>query len=178
MHHALTVIVSDREGLAPAFVAVPLPEGIQEGDAAAPAADASPGRWSRWSGQVRGWLERRAHPDEALLVRLASATTLAVRHPPGWTFEEAADVWSSFAARARRRHRRGLLLNLLVSPLTVLLAPLPGPNFVGYWFVYRAWRHGRILFGLRRLRRGLLVPAFLPVDSDSIPTPYARLLAG
>ncbi len=41
--------------------------------------------------------------------------------------------------------RRGQLLP--VAPLTVLLAPLPGPNLIGYWFAYRAVHHGLILHG-------------------------------
>jgi hypothetical protein len=66
---------------------------------------------------------------------------------------------------------------VLVAPLTVVLAPLPGPNLVGYWFVYRAVHHGLILTGLGRARRGLIDMTFRPDDTLDRPGAVERLVA-
>ncbi len=123
----------------------------------------SDGRAARLSRRAWQWLHSRTHPDEPLLARLRSAGAVEVVYPSAETREEAADAWSGFLAAARRRHRRGLLGHAVVAPLSVVLAPLPGPNLLGYWFAYRAVHHWLILVGLGRMRRGLIATSFRAV---------------
>jgi hypothetical protein len=42
--------------------------------------------------------------------------------------------------------------NAILAPFTWLLAILPGPNVVGYWFTYRAIHHALIVLGIRRVQ--------------------------
>lgn len=100
--------------------------------------------------RVEGWLEKRVPPDEALLRSLRDVNEIEILHPTTISEKEAARAWREYLARARNRHLRWLLIDLLIVPLTLLLMPLPGPNFIGYWLVYRAICHALALFGARR----------------------------
>jgi hypothetical protein len=100
------------------------------------------------------WLHRHVHPDEALLRRLRSSETITLRHPTTVTPDKARIVWHDFLARRRRHHLIWLGIDALASPLTIILAPLPGPNVVGYWFVYRSACHALALLGIHRARGG------------------------
>jgi hypothetical protein len=53
-----------------------------------------------------------------------------------------------------------LVGNILILPLSVLLAPLPGPNIIGYWFLYRAVCHVLALLGIRKARAGTAPETF------------------
>jgi hypothetical protein len=99
-------------------------------------------------------LHNQTHPDETLYARLRSAGSIEVAYPAAMDGTAAEAAWRAFVARGRRRHWPWFVVDALVSPLTVLLAPLPGPNLIGYWFVYRAIHHMFILNGLRRVRGG------------------------
>ena len=101
---------------------------------------------------VWNWLQSRTHPDETLLTRLRHAEIVTVNHPATMTPRDAETLWKLFLNQGRRRHLPWFIVNLLVSPLTVVLAALPGPNLIGYWFVYRAFHHLMILIGLKRIR--------------------------
>lgn len=124
----------------------------------------SEGRAARLSRKVWHWLHRWVHPDETLLARLRSARTLEVHHPASLNAEDVAAAWADYLARSRRRHWPWFVVDLLVTPLTVLLAPLPGPNLIGYWFAYRAVHHGLILHGLGRTRGGKVETVLCPTE--------------
>lgn len=98
------------------------------------------------------WLQRRTYADESLLVRLRSAPVVELHHPAALSEEEVRALWAEYLSGRRRRHVSWLGINALISPLTIVLAPLPGPNMVGYWFAYRAVRHLLAILGLRRVR--------------------------
>ena len=77
----------------------------------------------------------------------------------------------------QRRHMIRLAINLLVSPLSVLLTPIPGPNVIGYWFVYRAICHALALIGVRRAKQGGLMTILhasevldRPIDGENCPS--------
>ena len=130
--------------------------------------DASAVRWGR---KVWAWLRAREHPDEVLCSRLRKAETITVHHPTAVSEDVTRAGWSAFLSRGRRRHWPWFLMNLVGAPLSVVLAPLPGPNLIGYWFVYRAFHHGLILVGLRRVRRGLIPVSVVPeprLDGDPV----------
>jgi hypothetical protein len=129
----------------------------------------SQGIASRTGRKIWHWLHRRTHPDEVLLGRLRAARAIEVHHPSSMTAHEAAAAWSAFLARGRRRHWLWLAANVLATPVSILLAPLPGPNLIGYWFVYRALHHGLILVGLGRARRGRVTTTFHPAGALDRP---------
>ena len=131
------------------------------------------------------WLQRRIPPDEALLRRLRKAGTIVVHHPS--TVHErggAAPSGRSTSRAVEVRHLLGLALNLAISPLTVLLVPLPGPNVVGFWFVYRIVCHALALLGIRRASGPRVTTDFRPsADLDVVPgetlrSRAARIAAG
>jgi Mitochondrial K+-H+ exchange-related len=109
------------------------------------------------------WLQQRMHPDEALLATLRRAPTIEVYHRMSLTSGEVRDLWCAYLKRRFRRHLPWLLFDALLSPLSLLLAPLPGPNVIGYWFAYRAVRHLLILLGIRRAMSGRVETTFHPV---------------
>jgi hypothetical protein len=137
----------------------------------------SSGRAARLSRAAWEWLQRRTHPDESLLARLRSAETVDLHHPASMSAEEASAAWSAFLARSRRRHWPWFVFDLLAAPGAAVLAVLPGPNIIGYWFFYRAVHHALILHGLgnarsgrlaTRLRPGAAHPAALDCDPEAV----------
>lgn len=98
------------------------------------------------------WLHERTHPDEALLRRLRHVSAPTIFYPLTLTEEAARALWTHYLKNRQRRHLLWFILNALVVPLTLVLTPLPGPNVIGYWFVYRAACHLLALYGLRRAR--------------------------
>jgi hypothetical protein len=106
------------------------------------------------------WLQKRTSPDEPLLRSLRSAESIELVHPSSLNEEAARERWDCYLGSRSRRHTFWLIINSIFSPVTVLLAPLPGPNVIGYWFVYRAVCHLLARLGIRRARR------------DEIPTEF------
>lgn len=110
--------------------------------------------------RVLAWLMRWVSPDEPFLRQLRSASHIRVHHPTWMNGAVARRHWARYLRRRRRRHTIWFVLNAMVSPLTILLALLPGPNVFGYWFVYRAACHGLAWLGVRRGLRCLDQTAF------------------
>lgn len=98
------------------------------------------------------WLQRRTSPDETLLRSMRSATSLKIYYPSELTEALARKEWEEYLSSRRRQHLFWLIINAIVSPLSLLLAPVPGPNVIGYWFVYRAVCHWLALLGVRRAK--------------------------
>ncbi|HEX8844078.1 MAG TPA: hypothetical protein VF791_05515 [Pyrinomonadaceae bacterium] len=98
-------------------------------------------------------LQKRIAPDEPLLRSLRGARALKIYHPQTLTEEKADTLWREYLKGRQGRHAFWFVTNALVSPLTVLLAPLPGPNVIGYWFVYRAVCHLLARLGARNARK-------------------------
>jgi hypothetical protein len=111
-------------------------------------------------GKVLHWLRRRIHPDESLLRHLRTASEVVVEHPPHVSGEATAAHWAQFLTRAERRHFGWLLADLAISPLTLLLIPLPGPNVVGFWVCFRVVCHILAWRGAVRAARGCVAVRF------------------
>jgi Mitochondrial K+-H+ exchange-related len=107
------------------------------------------------------WLQKRIPPDEPLLRSLRGARDIMLHHPVSFTEGEAGATWKKYLKSRQGRHTFWFVINALVSPLTVLLAPLPGPNLIGYWFVYRAVCHWLARLGARNARSEQVTTTFL-----------------
>jgi Mitochondrial K+-H+ exchange-related len=94
-----------------------------------------------WIRRVWTWLHQWTHPDEEFLRSLRLAEHYEVFHAQATTEATARRAWRSHLASRRRRHLLWLIGNILIVPPAVLAAVLPGPNVLGYWFIYRAWMH-------------------------------------
>jgi hypothetical protein len=129
-------------------------------------------------------LQLRIPPDEVLLRRLRKAKTIVIYHPSRSTSEDACVEWEKCLASRRVRHLLGLALNLAIAPLSLLLVPLPGPNVVGLWFVYRVVCHALALLGIRRASDPLVTTNFRPsevldvVPGETLRGRAARIAAG
>jgi Mitochondrial K+-H+ exchange-related len=98
------------------------------------------------------WLQKRTAPDEPLLRSLRGVEAIELMHPSSLDATAARERWEDYLSSRNRRHTFWLVINAIFSPLTLLLAPLPGPNVIGYWFVYRAVCHLLARLGIRRAR--------------------------
>jgi hypothetical protein len=109
-------------------------------------------------------LHRRIPHDETTLIRLRSAASIEIEHPITLSSDEARASWGAYLTRCRRRHLPWLIINALISPVSVLLAPIPGPNLLGYWFAYRAVRDLLALLGVRHAQSGQVATTYHPVE--------------
>jgi hypothetical protein len=128
------------------------------------ACQTSEGRTARVTRSVWHWLHARTHPDETLLSRLRTTQAVELHHPAALDADEVAAAWSLYLAQGRRRHWPWFVASLILAPATALLAVLPGPNLIGYWFAYRAVHHALILHGLGRARRGHVATVLRPTE--------------
>ncbi|MEO6811885.1 MAG: hypothetical protein ABI353_22475 [Isosphaeraceae bacterium] len=112
--------------------------------------------------KLRALLRWGPDPEESLLRRLRHADAIRVHHPASISDGSAREAWLAFLAKRRTRHLIGLLVNAMIAPFTLLLIPLPGPNIIGFWFVYRVLAHFWALLGLRRARALHATIEFLP----------------
>jgi hypothetical protein len=98
------------------------------------------------------WLQKRIPPDEPALRALRGVRAVVLYHPLAFTEEETRGLWQEYLKSRQGRHMFWFVINLLVSPLTLVFAPLPGPNVIGYWFVYRSVCHLLARLGARNAR--------------------------
>jgi hypothetical protein len=101
-------------------------------------------------GRVLAWLLRLIHADESMLRHLRTATSVDLLHPPELPPQQARELWSSMLRRGRRRHVFWLVVDAVIAPLSIVLAPLPGPNVVGYWILFRVVCHWLAFRGAAR----------------------------
>jgi hypothetical protein len=114
-------------------------------------ADSGPMLWAR---RTWDWLHKFSHPDHAMLARLRTARRIHLYHPASRSREEVEGLWRRYLNRRWWRHVFWLVVNAVIAPFSALLAILPGPNVIGYWFAYRAIHHLLIVWGIRRVHRG------------------------
>jgi hypothetical protein len=130
-------------------------------------ADAGVARWARRSWD---WLHSLAHPDETMLARLRSARRIDLHHPSCREASEVASIWSSYLSQRFWRHQAFAFFNsLLAVPTILFLWPLPGPNVIGYWFVYRTVHHLLIVRGIRSVRKGWTPTMYHPSSALDLP---------
>lgn len=118
---------------------------------AARGADESAGRLAR----ARDWMVRRiaeSVAEQRTLWSLHGVTSAAFVYPSDLSEAAAVAVRARVLAHARRHHGWWLLLNLAGAAVTVVLALLPGPNLIGYYFAFRVIGH---YFSWRAARHAL-----------------------
>lgn len=165
----LSVFWIERIGNRPFFFGEPPPEstpppngfvrwlgGIQE---RLTRAEGGMGQLAR---KVEDWLKRRVRADEALLGRLRDVSAIDLGHSSRQNPKAVLKAWRRYLHRRRRRHWPWFLVYLVLAPFTLLLAILPGPNVIGFWFAYRALAHGLTAWGAHR---GLHTPTNAKVVS-------------
>jgi hypothetical protein len=109
-------------------------------------------------------LHRLIPSDESMLTNLRLAQELAIHHPSAMTEIEAKQAWCTYLRRRRFSHAIWLVANLLLALVSLPLALIPGPNFFGYWFIFRAVSHLLTLRGIRVALKDRLPTAWHPSE--------------
>jgi hypothetical protein len=102
--------------------------------------DAAPGRFAH----ARDWVVRHfaeSMAEQRTLWSLRGVTAATFVYPADLTDASAAAIRSRLLAAARRHHGLWLLVNLAGVAATAVLVLLPGPNVIGYYFVFRVIGH-------------------------------------
>lgn len=117
--------------------------------------------------RARDWLVRRiaeSIAEQRTLWSLRAVTAATFVYSSDLSDASASAVRERLLAHARRHHGRWLLINAAGVALTAVLVLLPGPNVIGYYFLFRvvghtlSWRGARQ--GLDRISwRGRVEPA-------------------
>jgi len=110
-------------------------------------------------------LQSRMPSDEKMLSQLRKVDAIEIMRPESISEEEARAQWNEYLSGCRRRHLPWFCLNALIAPVSLLLAALPGPNLIGYWFGYRAIKDLLALLGIRHAR-SLETATTFPIETD------------
>lgn len=104
-------------------------------------------RRSRADGRVARWRAALVcHVDESIeeqrsLWALRDRATATLVHPPSLSEGDASRELRAILAHARRYHGRWLGGDLVLFLVSGLLALVPGPNLVAYYFAFRVIGH-------------------------------------
>jgi hypothetical protein len=105
--------------------------------------------------RARDWMVRHVAEsiaEQRTLWSLRRMTAALFMYPADLTETAAAVIRTGLLARARRHHGVWLLVNLAGAAGTAVLVLLPGPNVIGYYFLFRVVGH---FLSWRGARRGL-----------------------
>jgi hypothetical protein len=108
--------------------------------------------------RVRDWLVCRiaeSIAEQRTLWSLRTLTSAAFVYPSDLSDASAASIRSRVLMRARRQHGWWLLANILGVILTAILVLLPGPNLIGYYFLFRVVAHYLSWSGARHALEGV-----------------------
>jgi Mitochondrial K+-H+ exchange-related len=122
-----------------------------------------------WMRRAWDWLHTLVRPDEPMLARLRSARRIKLHHPAAQREVDVLAKWRNYLTRQWRRHFFWLGFNAVIAPISVILAVLPGPNLIGYWFAYRAVHHMIVVWGITRAQRNLIPTELHSVKSLDRP---------
>ena len=92
----------------------------------------------------RDWLVRRiaeSIAEQRTLWSLRGVESAVFVHPSNLSSASAAAIRERLLTHRRRHHGWWLIANLVGVAVTAILVLLPGPNLIGYYFVYRAIGH-------------------------------------
>lgn len=111
--------------------------------------------------------------EQRLLWQLRGKDAVALVHPDDLTDAQARQLLHRSLQRDWERHRFWMVIDSLGLAGSVFLILLPGPNFVGYYFLVRTVGH---YFSLRGARQGLRVIAW-SLEPSAVLTSLRALAA-
>jgi hypothetical protein len=123
-------------------------ERRQQGSSA-PKAETWLGRLQEW---ILGWVAERI-AEQRLLWSLRSETTVTLMHPAAMPFDRALTLVHRMLQRDFDRHRIWLVVDSVLLIASAILAILPGPNIVAYYFAFRVVGHWLSMRGATQGRR-------------------------
>jgi hypothetical protein len=110
----------------------------------------SPKRIWVWTRAILRRLERLIHPYESLLRTLNEDADITIVHPENADPDEVRRHWEALLRRRLAVHRRGIILNVCLLPVTSAAMLLPGPNVFIAWNALRLYGHLTARRGARR----------------------------
>lgn len=121
-------------------------------------------------------LHSRVDPTEPMLHRIRKAERLEVLYPSGISQNYARRRLRLLVLHKTAEHRRWIVINSLLIPVTTLMGFLPGPNVFLAWNGYRLFSHVRAWRGGQRFLADQLAVTFTPDDDlDQLLMPEERL---
>lgn len=115
-----------------------------------------------WLKALIHYLESRIDPAETLMKQLRHADVVEVVYPAAHPEKWVRRHFRRFIRQRVHHHRRWLVINFLLLPLTGVMMVLPGPNVFFGWNAFRLISHYLAWEGGQRVRRGLCEIRFLP----------------
>jgi hypothetical protein len=132
-----------------------------------------------WIKKLIGYLSSKIDADEALMKALHKADIVEVLYPAMCKEKWVRRLFRRFIRRQTRHHRRWLIVNLLLLPVTGAMMIVPGPNVFFGWNAYRFISHYLAHEGGKRVRRGISEVRFVedelcPLSVVSSPSLQGR----
>lgn len=128
-----------------------LAEAERERRSGEPSADAPASLFGRLKARTLRWAAEWI-AEQRLLWQLRGKQEALLVHPDDLTDVQASQLLKRSLQRDWERHRFWLVIDSLGLVGSALLILLPGPNFIGYYFLVRTGGH---YFSLRGARQGL-----------------------
>jgi hypothetical protein len=106
-----------------------------------------------WTGRVQesvmGLVARRV-AEQRVLWSLRGETAATLAHPATISFAAAVTQFRELVRRDYYRHRRWLVIDAILLVGSGILAPVPGPNLIAYYFAFRVVGHWLSMQGARQ----------------------------
>lgn len=115
--------------------------------------DLAPGAtwWDHVQERMMAWVAERI-AEQRLLWNLRHESEVRLVHPADVTSEQTMTLVRRMLKRDHDRHRWWLVVNTILLTASAVLAIVPGPNMVAYYFAFRVVGHW---FSMRGAARGL-----------------------
>jgi len=138
-----------------------------------PRSDGSPSRIRR----ILDSLHARVDPTEPMLRRFRKAHHVEVTYPSGISPQYARRRLRLLLLDKTATHRRWMVINGAMLPVTIALGVLPGPNVFLAWNGYRLLAHMFALRGGQRVLSAQVPITFTPNDElNELLSPEERLI--
>jgi hypothetical protein len=107
------------------------------------------GWWARFQGYLMSWVAERV-AEQRLLWRLRGKTEVVASHPDDVSFDVILPIARRMLQKDHDRHRIWLVVDLVLLVGSGVLALIPGPNFLAYYFAFRVVGHWLSMRGARQ----------------------------
>lgn len=122
-------------------------------------------------------LNAKVDPTEPMLRRFRKANEVVVTYPSGISPQYARRRLRLLLLNKTATHRRWMIINAMMLPLTAAMTIVPGPNVFFAWNGYRLLAHLFALRGGQRVLTAQVPVAFLPSEElNALLEPEERLI--
>ncbi|MGE3579634.1 MAG: hypothetical protein AB7I25_14360 [Vicinamibacterales bacterium] len=122
------------------------------------------GRWARIRDRLTAWVAERV-AEQQLHWSLRRIEAAALVHPSSLSSDDAMKAVRASLAYDRKRHGRWAVVHGVLFVIGGVLAVIPGPNLVAYYFAFRMIGHW---LSMRGASQGLSRVRWAPRASDEL----------